>query len=436
MSNAYHVLYEKPALTREQMPSGLEMLAEQLVNSGRLRIHTDTARNFITYSGPGYEHTFSKREFSDVRLAARTREILAQTVPGGEGAQGVEDIFARLHDQFRRTGTIDYEKELQVARLLVQATHPAVILLSLYEGVDYFVSYSHNVADLMAMHFWEQMEGSGGLQSVSGDGSAVYVSCGGNPFIEDEAHKTYTTDGFPALARGMVIAAQECGHYADIMRDAGGRPIGRHSARLSPFAARDEVARARRDDLECVQRWQQAIQPLGIGALAEQEKQLRWIQQYRKYSAAAGWLWVRMRRRKQRLLRHAGDYEVALLTQFPDRLEGSAEWAGNAVECLRDMAFNLAPDADAYRRDDPREEEAIICVEALARVPQQAMKWGHAITRMCWPNLYAIYYDQVVPNCISAYEAVSGKRFYMPDITVKRRSRLQKLRSRLRKPKG
>jgi hypothetical protein len=34
-------------------------------------------------------------------------------------------------------------------------------------------------------------------------------------------------DGFPAIARMQIIAAQEIGHYADIMRDDYGRQIDR-----------------------------------------------------------------------------------------------------------------------------------------------------------------------------------------------------------------
>ncbi len=66
--------------------------------------------------------------------------------------------------------------------------------------------------------------------------------------------------------------------------------------------------------------------------------------------------------------------------------------ASKIVAMAIDMRFNLSPKADAYAREDPVEEEAIACVEALARVPQQANKWGHRLTRAMMPNLYRIYY--------------------------------------------
>jgi hypothetical protein len=190
MNNAYHVLAAIPAWVHDDMPPPLEMLAEQLVESGLLRIHADDARNFITYSGSGFEISFSRRQMTDASLQAGTRQAIARTLPGGIGANGVEDVYQRLLAKFKHTGEITYEKEMQVARLLVQATHPAVILLALLEQCELFVSYSHSVADLMAIHFWESLGMNGGLQSVSGDGKAVYVSCGGDPFIEKEEQKT------------------------------------------------------------------------------------------------------------------------------------------------------------------------------------------------------------------------------------------------------
>jgi hypothetical protein len=427
MHNAYHLLFVKPAIMREHMPPALEMLAEQLVHSGRLRIHTDSARNFITYSGPGYDYTFSRREMTDPRLIPHARQLIALTVPGGAGAQGIEDVFQRLLMQFRRTGEIEYEKELQVARLLVQATHPAVLMLSLYEGVSYFVSYSHNVADLMAIHFWEHMEGSGGLQSVSGDGAAVYVSCGGDPFIEKEEHKTYVSDGFSALARFMVIAAQECGHYADILRDREGRAGGRHSAWVYPLMPRDNIKSARDNDIITVRHYQHQLQQMGIIKIAEKEKQRDFLEEHRKYSIRTVYLRAQIRCQKRRLLAHAQKRALNLILHFPSHLVGSRGWATDMVDSIRDMEFNLTPAGDAYRRADPHEEEAIACIEALARVPQQVMKWGHEVTRLCWPNLYAVYYQQVIPHCIASYEAISGKKFYMPDIKPRKPGGLRRL---------
>jgi hypothetical protein len=76
---------------------------------------------------------------------------------------------------------------------------------------------------------------------------------------------------------------------------------------------------------------------------------------------------------------------------------------GEAVETwLADMEFNLAPDADAYRNPDPLVEEAIACIEAVARVPQQEHKWGVAAVAFSWPGLSQFYAGTVLPAVMAA----------------------------------
>lgn len=58
---------------------------------------------------------------------------------------------------------------------------------------------------------------------------------------------------------------------------------------------------------------------------------------------------------------------------------------------LRDMAFNLSPQAEAYRHPDPEIEEQIACIEAVARVPQQEKKWGKSAVSLAWPGLSPVY---------------------------------------------
>ncbi len=99
-----------------------------------------------------------------------------------------------------------------------------------------------------------------------------------------------------------------------------------------------------------------------------------------------------------RFWQQAGAHGLALRFRVYPSLRHGHAWA----TYLSDMAFNLAPDADAYRNPDPEVEEAIACIEALARVPQQVVKWGHAPVQLGWPSLYAAYYGTVVPGCIAA----------------------------------
>lgn len=426
MSNAYHILQREPAQSAQTLAPELEALARQLLASGRLRINADHARNYVIYSGPSFDKSFSRRELSVPAFMDEVRRVIADTLPGSAGAQGVEEVLLRLQRELKRGGEITPEREVQVARLLVQAAHPSVILLAMLEKVDIFVSYSHNVADLMGVHFWESHGSHSGLQSVSGDGTAVYVSCGGDPFISDDKHKTYTTDGFPALARMMVIAAQEFGHFADITRGPSGVPIGRHSAMMEPLRAREAMRQARHKDMEQVRRLYQQVHALGLARVVKAEKALGFARQHRKASPFTLLLGVRVWWMVRQFQAHAARAGCALVVQFPAQRihEARIGFASELAECLRDMAFNLAPDADAYRRDDPAEEEAIAVIEALARVPQQVVKWGHKVTREAWPNLYAAYYRQVIPACVAAYERASGKRYHFSATSAARRSRI------------
>src|SRR5262249_2858954 len=78
---------------------------------------------------------------------------------------------------------------------------------------------------------------------------------------------------------------------------------------------------------------------------------------------------------------------------------------------VEDMKVNLAPMADVYRRTDPEAQEAILCVEALARVPQQALKWGHLTTMETMRGLYKIYYREVIPSLELSYSEMTGKLY-------------------------
>ena len=78
---------------------------------------------------------------------------------------------------------------------------------------------------------------------------------------------------------------------------------------------------------------------------------------------------------------------------------------------IEDMQSNLAPNAEVYKRSDPNAAEAIACVEALARVPQQVMKWGYLTTKSTMHDLYNVYYREVISSLIENYESVTGKKY-------------------------
>lgn len=412
-SNIYDTLCFQPVYQAGKLPHALEKMAQQLVESGRLRINSDTARNFVTYTGPAFELSFSARELLDPKLRHDTRKRVAETVPTAFGAQGVEDRWSELTRQLKKYGEMSHEQEMQVARVLMQAAHPAVIALLILANAEVFVSYSHNVGDLMPVHFWQNEGQNSGLQSVSEEGAAVYVSCGGDPFFNGEPdHRTYLTDGFPALARMVVIAAQEIGHFSDLLRDSSGQAIGRHSCYMSPLMARTEVRESRRTDIDTVAWLKKQAKALGVEKLARIEASLAFYSKNRKGSLVYWYTTLIAWQMAHAVRSRAHKHKLHFFARFPKKILGTEARTGTLMlQCLEDMAFNLAPQAEVYRRADAQEEEAVACIEALARVPQQVMKWGHAVTQSAWPNLYKIYYKQVIPNNIHSYETVTGKAF-------------------------
>jgi hypothetical protein len=396
-SNEYHLLNFIPAVEAWEMPPVLEMMAQQLVKSGRLRINADSERNFVKYSTVDSDRAFSGRELTDPALLPETRKIIAQSVPMGLGDAAIDEIIERLQNDLKKARGIDDEKALKVARVLLQSAHPAVMMLALHEGAEFFVSYSHNVGDLMATHFWDSHGTASGLQSAADEGLAIYVSCSGDPFFEGE-EKTYTTDGWPALARMVVIAGQEIGHYADLQRAPHGI-VGRISASLSQMAPSMECKAARDADILRVRQLLDAWNRKGLGMLLHAEStvafydsRLKFSLRWMLYQALRGCAYIPL------MLR--GGYALPTLRTYP-RLR----LATGLVQFVQDMAFNLSPDADAYRRADPTEEEAIACIEALARVPQQVNKWGHAAVAFAIPNMYRLYYGAVIPNVTGALSA-------------------------------
>ncbi len=96
---------------------------------------------------------------------------------------------------------------------------------------------------------------------------------------------------------------------------------------------------------------------------------------------------------------------------------------------IADMKDNLDPTADVYRRNDKEAQEAIACIEALARVPQQVMKWGHLTTMETMKGLYKIYYKEVIPSLELSYSEMTGKLYKRDYRHPKPKSFIHKIKS-------
>jgi len=394
-ANQYHLLSFIPATEAWEMTPVLESMAAQLARSGKLRINADEERNFVPYQTVDTDRTFTARELTDATLLPQTRALIARSVPAGLGPEAVEEVLARLRRDLKKARGVSLEKEMRVARVLVQSAHPAVIALALAEGAELYVSYAHRVGDLLPVHFWDTHGTASGLQSTSDRGAAIYVSCGGDPFF-DSAEKTYTTDGWPALAQMVVIAGQEIGHYADLLRQ-NGAIIGRISARMDGLAPSEAAKSARDHDLAHLARLHQLYYGQGLNGLLRAEKSVAFYAA-QKLRFSPPWLFSQLWRGCVWLVFTLRTHRsIAGLITYPRLRRGRS-----LAMFLADMEFNLSPRADVYRRPDPTEEEAIACIEALARVPQQVNKWGHPAVAAAVPGLYRLYYGTVIANVVAA----------------------------------
>ncbi len=397
----------------------LEALAQKLLDSGLLRIAADDRCNFVHYSRP-YESIsmmFSQREIREPELVKKTRAIIRQRLAmhhkfaemSRSGLEKiVEEDFARLLALDEKNIPLEDGHDIRLARLLVQSTHSAVTSLLIAEGVEVFVSFSHNIGDMLNMRQWQKAGNNNGMQSTQGEDCAIYVSCGGNPFFTGDA-KRHSGDGEAAMARMMIIAAQEMGHYADIKRDHEGRHVGRFSADSNMRHPSAEVKRARLLDIHNVSKVVEKLDHEMLQQMKEAERQIKFYEKYQVSSGKIKALTKQAQMLRQRFVKQARQRGYGFLAQLPQQ----ERYGSHVGMMLSDMKENLSPYAAAYLDDDPDAEEAVACAEALARVPQQVIKWGHAVTKAMMPNLYLIYYGQVTPACIAAYEAISGQKYQM-----------------------
>lgn len=422
--NIYHILHQDPALESWEMYKELEDLAQKLLASGRLRIDAYEYSNFIRFSRPqqNINLVFSHREISDPRLSPRTKKIikkgLSRYFKGNELKLETKLSFERLEKKVELRSALTLDSEIKIARLVVQATHPSVILLSLVEETEIFVSYDHTVGDMLDIQSWKQVGTSGGLQSTDGKNSSVFISCNGDPLAKNDpkAEKLEYGDGYPAMARLMVIGGQELGHYADIIRDKKGRKFSRHSSNIIGTKATDKAHHYRQNDLRYAHGVLYSAEALGIKEIIKIERHLKFYAKQKR----RGYLVNKTKRQHKKLLNKFFSRSKKEGIDFYESLSNDPYKATQIYQMINDMLFNLEPQADAYRSDNPVEEDAIACVEALARVPQQEIKWGKKATKAMMPGLFSLYYEDVIPACISSYEILSGNQYTINKLTKPR----------------
>lgn len=410
-NNYYNNLAKIPAMKAKYMPDGLEDLALALVESGRFRVDTLIEQNFVRWGRPseGINMMFSHREVFNHNLIPRTMEamkkVLARRYSGEILIKKIRDELERMQNEAKKNIDVHPETEMVLARLIVQSAEPPVIMLLIAEGAEVFVSYSYSVGDMLDIQTWKEAGNSSGLQATDRMGCAVFVSCGGNPIAKKPTpERPY--DGFEALSRMLVIAGQELAHYSDIIRE-GNYKGSRFSADLYYGRASEVARKGRLADIKNTLAVQRIIENIGLRRIAEAERQLKFFMEHRK------WSFVTLRSKLKVLI-----YQIWFILscklkgyEFLESFYKEKYMCTKIAIMFSDMLFNLQPEADAYKRPDPIEEEMIMCIEALARVQQQANKWGIGITKIMYPNLYKLYYMQILPSCVSSVERLSGQKF-------------------------
>lgn len=428
MTNLYHIIDHEPALTKEDISIELNDLAARLVDSGLMRIDAYNQINFARFvsSGSNISTMFSRRQLIDPKLLPITRNLIRKAFIKSDPSQiesKIDKAIIKLKSEIQKYIPVSYKMEMKLARILVQTSHPVVIELVLLEQVQVFISYAHNIGDVLDIPTWKEAGTNSGMQSTDGRETSIYVSCGGDPLQinkEDDSENkneapqdevTYGS-GKPALARALIIGGQEFGHYSDIIRDKKGRYIARHSAHISGAYPTPTARIARIKDIENIKAIKNKLINIGIFNIIELERHVKFYRKNKLNNIRAIFSKFFTKIRRIFFMLRVKKANLRILFKFKKDLYP----ATLILAMLDDMAFNLAPEADVYKNPDKNIEEAIACIEALARVPQQCNKWGHNITKFAFPNLYKIYYDNVIPSCIEAYENLSGKIFTLyPD---------------------
>ena len=383
MSNLYHLWHAKPILAVKKLPKQQRALVQQIVDSGRMRIATRVGRNFVQLNMAEEQRNImiSREEWANADYRNRLAAELS-TIAGKTKAKIYYDFITAELKKFKPILRDEMEK---LACLLIQSAESSVIALLLLERAEIFISYDHNIEALLDVQSWQEQQHNSGMQG----GASVYVACGGDPW-QESTH--YPEDGLHAQQRFMVIAAQELGHFADLKRAKPNHYIGRFSSAIDLSGPDKEAAQYRNEDAENITHLQNKLQKIGMKQAQKSESYYLF---FKKKSESpidiftvwmnkswAEW-WFRTGLKQQGLIQ---------LSHMPQ----GKNWIELLDDCLKDMAFNLAPVADAYVGATPEATEAIRVAEALARVPQQVQKWGHDITKICYPNLYRYYYHEVM----------------------------------------
>lgn len=397
VQNTYEKSYKKPSIKANGKGKIIEKLAKKIVNKGILRIAADDSYNFVKFpfaNGKNFV-AFSKRQLYKENLLPQTKERIFQNLSFSEKRNATASINYKLslmREEVNKYMEIPLEHELSLARLIAQSAHPVIIDNLIEEQAEIFISYRNSISDLLDVKSWQDSHSNQGMQSTDMSHEvAIFVSAGGNPFFDPkESNNDY--DGEKALIRLSIIAAQEIAHYADLIKDADGRNIGRFSTDLGMRRPNHVCENARQKDIKTTTAIGDILNKCGIEKVYKLENLFKAKQEYRKYKIDYFMTYFSL---KIRQLFFIKKLELKGL-HFVSKMNDKNFIASELALMVGDMLFNLQPRADAYYSDIPDNQKAIMCAEALARVPQQEIKWGEKAVKFFTPNLHQYYYNNVI----------------------------------------
>jgi hypothetical protein len=399
VKSVYDVMYKTPKL-HKKLPPREEALASAVIASGKMRLDADTESNFVRLlaAEDHLDLTYTLREIAGKELRPIKQkqlfELLCKQRDPVKARELVNSYFKKLEEDIAKKHPVNPKTEKMIARALVLCNALPVIELIHLEGAEIFISFGHSVGDVMDVARWEKSGKNSGLQAVGGGENAVYVSCGGNPFLSKEEAR-HSGDGKAALARFMIIAAQETGHNGDMIRNENGTWSGRHSALGWQREPNPKAGAARLADIARTEQLWSKCREYGLNRIARWESDVQFFRKVKVRNARSiakwlgcklGWLYLRL------VIR--GKAHMPL-----PKLQRATYPCQQLQAFFSDQLANLAPEHEVYRRKNPKEEEAVAVIEAVARVPQQVVKWGHHAVRATAPALYDFYYGEVVPAC-------------------------------------
>jgi hypothetical protein len=171
--------------------------------------------------------------------------------------------------------------------------------------------------------------------------------------------------------------------------------------------ATDHVKKARKQDIQTSIAIHKQLIGCGLNELIKNEHSLKFYRKNNVSNLKVYFLRLKLHLQTRNFITKTQKLNLEFVMIF----KNETYIASMLQAMIYDMQFNLTPQADVYTKADKDHDEAIKCVEALARVPQQVMKWGYVTTKRFMPGLYQVYYGQIIPSLIEVYQKVTGQKY-------------------------